>query len=46
MPSLLDTNTVSDIIRPPAKRNPFVTVHASAYLQAHGRACLPAQASI
>jgi tRNA(fMet)-specific endonuclease VapC len=37
VPSLLDTNTVSDIIRPPAKRSPVVTAHASAYLQAHGR---------
>lgn len=37
VPSLLDTTTVSDIIRAPAKRNPVVTAHASAYLQAYGR---------
>lgn len=34
--SLLDTNTVSDIIRAPAKRHAPVTAHASAYLQAYG----------
>lgn len=31
VPSLLDTNTVSDIIRAPAKRLASVTAHASAY---------------
>lgn len=37
LPSLLDTSTVSDIIRAPAKRNSFVSARASAYLRAYAR---------
>lgn len=37
VPSLLDTNSVSDIIRPPAKRLASVTAHAAVYLQAYRR---------
>lgn len=32
IPSLLDTNTISDIIRPASKRRPTVAAHASDYL--------------
>ena len=35
--SLLDTCTISDTIRPPAKRLPSVTRHLGKYLHQHGR---------
>lgn len=37
--SLLDTCTISDVIRPPAKRLPSVTRYLGQYLRQHGRLC-------
>ena len=36
-PCLLDTNAVSDVIRPPSRRSPNVAKHLTQYLRAHGR---------
>jgi predicted nucleic acid-binding protein len=36
-PSLLDTNVLSDIIRPMSRRFPSVLHHAKEYLKSHGR---------
>jgi tRNA(fMet)-specific endonuclease VapC len=36
-PCLLDTNAVSDVIRPPSKRSPNVAKNLKQYLRAHRR---------